>query len=210
MPDFRIPVTRTAWADTTIEVADVDNLQQAEEKALDVAGSFDFREHASTYELTNGASVDQFTHLPAKRLYIEAYAPYASAGSQSPSPYLSVVVDAEFVRTASLLAELCVTHKLHSVETSSPSLYWGDKSAEQLRMGVPTLCVSANAFWFEASDRLNDGPVHSREVKIADLILAMKDSSLHAVFLGEQAVSVEEQVLENAEEQMLQTSRPSN
>lgn len=48
MPKYKVNVCRTAYANRLIEVEAKDP-KEAEEKALDIAGDFDYSEHSSNY-----------------------------------------------------------------------------------------------------------------------------------------------------------------
>lgn len=49
MPKFEVEVRRTAWGFRTIEV-EAKNKLDAEQKALDIAGDFEYSEKSSEYE----------------------------------------------------------------------------------------------------------------------------------------------------------------
>lgn len=57
MPKFQIPVIRTGFAHKTIEV-EAENQEEAEFKAINEAGDYEFSERDAKYEIDNGSFVD--------------------------------------------------------------------------------------------------------------------------------------------------------
>lgn len=57
MPKFQIPIIRSGFGCKTIEV-EAENQKEAEEKALDEAGDYEFSEHTSEYDVDRGVKID--------------------------------------------------------------------------------------------------------------------------------------------------------
>ena len=80
MKKYEVSVTRIGYAHTTIEV-EAESEEQAEQKAIDMAGNYDFSEHDADYEC-NGVTIvepddDPADHVAADDPAQEVYASYS-------------------------------------------------------------------------------------------------------------------------------------
>ena len=166
---FSIEVQRLAWGNRTFEIS-ARSLQDAQEKALDVAGNHVFSEKDSSYEVVNALAPEKQAvgrgHKMDLMLEVETQDDYYFA-------VLGVTWAADDVSLAQLEADakLCAAEGFSEVRRpfyEHTSLYREDSSLG-LILNLPELCVGKTHFWIEAKaeDKVCSHPVDLRRLRAA-------------------------------------------